>query len=65
MSTKWSGVFVPQEVVFHAAVCQFHDDICQRTAMLRAVFRFFQSREGCEGLGAEALGVVEAKKRLG
>jgi hypothetical protein len=44
-----------QKVVFHAAVGQFHDDVCQGIAMLRAVFRFFESGEDCDGLRAEAL----------
>jgi hypothetical protein len=51
-----------QEVVFHAGVGQFHDDVRQRIAMFPGVFRFFESREDGEGLGAEALGVVEAKE---
>ena len=54
-----------QEVVIHATVNQFPDDICQRIAMLRAVFRFLESRKDSEGLGAEVLGVVETKERLG
>ena len=44
------------------AIGELRDDVRQSIAMPRAVFRFFDRREHCQCLRAQALGVIEAQE---